>query len=137
MKALPVIIVALLVIGVGNLMNNTTAQPVALPDKQAATAPADCDGCDQNGCTITVEIPLTPTYVAAVGASDYGSCRRPVAKGVKKAGKAAGKIARVPIRAVKRIGKVVVRAPARIVRAVGRAKPVRRVLGRIFGRRRR
>ena len=121
MKPLSVIAAMLVVIGVGNLMNDSTAStPVALPAERAT----DCDKCP-----ITVEIPAVPTYAAAIGASDCGSCRRPIAK-------ATGKVLRVPGKAVKKAGKVIVRSPIKAVRAVGRAKPVRRVLGRIFGRRR-
>ncbi len=120
----------LLVIVSFNLMNAPADEPIVIPDEQIVvpTPPVVPDEYDNGVCPIIVEIPDTPTYFASVGSFGCGSCQGPLRKVV-------GKIAKFPVKAVRGVGKVA-RVPFRAVRGVVRARPIRRVLGRVFGRRR-
>ncbi len=133
----------LLVIVSFNLMNAPADEPIVIPDEQIVVptppvVPDECDkdgcdkcdkdGCDDGVCPIVVEIPDTPTYSASVGSFGCGSCQKSL-RG------AAGKVAKVPGKIVRGAGKVA-RVPFRAVRGVVRAKPIRRILGCVFGRRR-
>ena len=138
MRFLSVIAATLIVVVSFNLLNAPADEPIVIPDEQAVVPPNDCDkddcdmdkkDCDDGDCPdIVVKIPDTPTYSASVGSSGCGSCRKPLRKVL-------GKVAKVPAKAVKGVAKVA-RAPFRAVRGVVRARPVRRVLGRVFGRQR-
>lgn len=139
----------LLVIVSFNLMNAPANEPIVIPDEQIVvpTPPVvpdecdkdgcdkcdkeGCDGCDDGVCPIVVEIPDTPTYSAFVGSFGCKSCQGPL----HKVGKVFGKVAKVPGKIVRGAGRVA-RVPFRAVRGVVRARPIRRVLGRVFGRRR-
>ncbi len=141
MRFLSVVACVLLVIVSFNLMNAPADEPIVIPDEQVVvpTPPVVPDGCDKGGCDmdkkdcdIVVEIPDTPTHSAYIGSGVRGGCRHPVVKGI---GRAVGKVAKVPGKIARGVGKVA-RVPCRAVRGVVRAKPIRRVLGRVFGRRR-
>ncbi len=137
MRFLSVIASVLIVIVSFNLMNTPANELIVIPDEQVVvpTPPIVVLPVVPDRYDINIEIPVVPTYIALVGCDNYNGCRKPLRKVVRKVGKAVGKVAKVPGRVVKGAGKVA-RVPFRAVRGVVRARPIRRVLGWVFGRRR-
>lgn len=142
MRFLSVIVAALIVIGFGRMMDAPAAVNSPVCAEGSCTLPienaAECATCPEveiskkaypewllehkKTCSICSRLscPENPSYDGR---------RAPVRKVVGVVAKVPGKVAKA--------GAVVVKAPVKAVRAVRQARPARRILGRVFCRRRR